>query len=391
MVQITVIGAGYVGMSLAVLLSQKNDVIILDKDKKKVDLINNKISPIVDVELARYLIKKKLRLTATFDKKAAYKKSSYFIIAVPTDYSEKTNSFNTKIVEKIIKDILVTNKSPKIFIKSTVPLGYTNDIKKKIRYKNIFFSPEFLREGSALYDNLYPSRIVVGDTSSIGKFFSNLLSEGAIKKSKDIPIILTSSSEAEAIKLFSNTYLAMRISFFNELDSYCESNSLITKKVIEGIGLDPRIGNHYNNPSFGYGGYCLPKDTKQLLKNYDKVPNNIIKAIVDANTTRKDFIAQQIIDKSPKVVGVYRLVMKKDSDNYKSSAILGVIKRIKSKGIKIIIYEPTFKDNQYFNSDIVSDLKIFKKQSDIIIANRKDKALNNVANKVYSRDIFNKN
>jgi len=389
MVKITVIGAGYVGLSLAALLSQKNKVILLEKDKRKVELIEKNISPIKDTNLNNFLKKKNLDLHATIDKSIAYKKSNYFIIAVPTDYSEKTNSFNTNIVEDVVREILLDASRPKIFIKSTVPLGFTEQIRKKNKYKKIYFSPEFLREGQALYDNLYPSRIIVGDNTKIGKSFIKLLADCAKIKSDKIPKLLTSSSEAEAIKLFSNTFLAMRIAFFNELDSYCEINALDTKNVIEGIGHDPRIGNYYNNPSFGYGGYCLPKDTKQLLKSYNKVPNNIIKAVVDANNTRKDFIANQIIRKKPKVVGVYRLIMKKNSDNFKSSAIIGVIEKIKAKGIDVIIYEPTISNKIYYDLEVINDLKYFKQKSDIVIANRNDKALKNISSKVYSRDIFN--
>ena len=389
MVKITVIGAGYVGLSLAALLSQKNKVILLEKDKNKVELISKNISPIKDVNLNKFLKKKNLDLHATTDKSLAYKKSNYFVIAVPTDYSEKTSSFNTIIVEQVVREILLEANRPKIFIKSTVPLGFTEQIRKKNKYKYIYFSPEFLREGQALYDNLYPSRIIVGDNTIIGKSFLNLLANCSKIRNDKIPKLLTSSSEAEAIKLFSNTFLAMRIAFFNELDSYCEINNLVTKNVIEGIGHDQRIGNYYNNPSFGYGGYCLPKDTKQLLKNYNKVPNNIIRAVVEANNTRKDFIANQIIRKKPKVVGVYRLIMKKNSDNFKSSAIIGVIEKIKNKGIDVIIYEPTITNKIYLDLNVVNDLKYFKKNSDIVITNRNDKALKNISNKVYSRDIFN--
>ena len=387
---ITVVGAGYVGLSLGILLSLKNKVTMYDIDKKKIDSLKKKISPIVDKDISYYLKNKKLNIIYTNSEVVAYKEGNLFIIAAPTDYDKKTNSFNTKTVDKIIKKIIKYAVSPKIFIKSTIPLGYTEGVRKKYKYNDIFFSPEFLREGSALYDNLNPSRIVVGDKGNSGANFAKLLTASLGKKNKNVKIVLVDSAEAEAIKLFSNTYLAMRVSFFNELDSYCETNSVNTGDVIKGIGYDPRIGDFYNNPSFGYGGYCLPKDTQQLLKNYEKVPNNIIRAIVDANTTRKDFIASQILEFKPKNVGIYRLVMKEGSDNYRTSAIQGIIKRIKAKGIKVIIYEPTFKKRSFYNSQIINDLGRFKLESDLIVANRFNNSLSDVMHKVYTRDIFNK-
>ncbi len=388
--KITVIGAGYVGLSLSVLLSCKYSVIVYDIDNEKIKLLKKNISPIEDKYINDYLKKKSLRLTATSKKEIAYKNCDFFIVATPTDYDKKTNSFNTKAVEQVIRKIILKTKNPKIFIKSTIPLGFTLELRKKFKYNNIFYSPEFLREGYALYDNLNPSRIVVGDKSSIGSKFAKILLAPLSNKKKKVKVALVNPTEAEAIKLFSNTYLAMRISFFNELDSYCEKNSVNTRDVISGIGYDPRIGNFYNNPSFGYGGYCLPKDTQQLLKNYEKVPNNIIKAIVDANTTRKDFIAGQILELKPKNVGIYRLVMKEGSDNYRTSAIQGIIKRIKAKGIKVIIYEPTFKKRFFYNSQVINDLGRFKLESDLIVANRFSNSLSDVIHKVYTRDLFNK-
>ena len=388
--KITVIGAGYVGLSLSVLLSCKYSVIVYDIDNEKIKLLKKNISPIEDKYINDYLKKKSLRLTATSKKEIAYKNCDFFIVATPTDYDKKTNSFNTKAVEQVIRKIILKTKNPKIFIKSTIPLGFTLELRKKFKYNNIFYSPEFLREGYALYDNLNPSRIVVGDKSSIASKFAKILLAPLSNKKKKVKVVLVDPTEAEAIKLFSNTYLAMRISFFNELDSYCEKNSVNTRDVISGIGYDPRIGNFYNNPSFGYGGYCLPKDTQQLLKNYEKVPNNIIKAIVDANTTRKDFIAGQILELKPKNVGIYRLVMKEGSDNYRTSAIQGIIKRIKAKGIKVIIYEPTFKKRFFYNSQVINDLGRFKVESDLIVANRFSNSLSDVIHKVYTRDLFNK-
>ena len=385
-----IVGTGYVGLSLAVLISQKYEVVALDISEKKVELLNKKKSPIKDKEITNYLKSKKLNLTATIDKPTAYKNASYVIIATPTDYDPEANYFNTSSVEEAARDAIRFNKKITIIIRSTIPLGFTNALRKKLKTKKIFFSPEFLREGKALYDNLYPSRIIIGEKNKKAKDFSKVLLNCAIKKTKQIPVHYTTSEEAESIKLFSNTYLAMRISFFNELDSYCEANDLDTLSVIKGVSDDPRIGNYYNNPSFGYGGYCLPKDTKQLLMNYKKVPNNLIRAIVEANSTRKDFIAESIISKKPQTVGIYRLVAKEGSDNFRKSAIQGVMKRIKAKGIEVIIYEPYLKDKTYFNSIIVNNLGEFKKKSNIILANRLSKDLNSVRKKVYTRDLFQK-